>query len=229
MHNKKLSYRRETSWRSKSVYILLTAAQPCEKNNIWKRFSAGEWPWWTLKLASCTYSECSFSLIIVSKRMRCHLVEGWERSYLWQKMCYVLSLTRDKGWNGNHVLRLSIGHVHILFSSQASLLRRKPHRTLLPSLFHRCRHFSTTTWLHWTSWTRWVIVSLFYNITACITACTAVQVVHMYSYTPAAKSMVKEISTSISPKPHNRFDETRNLELSLKTAPRKISFRYDNR
>jgi len=40
--------------------------------------------------------------------------------------------------------RLSSDDLHVVSSSQASLLRRKPHHTLLSLLLHRCQYFSST-------------------------------------------------------------------------------------
>ena len=75
----------------------------------------------------------------------------------------VLLSTRQQGYKSHQVIRLRVffvGNIHTIRSSQASLLHHKPHRALLSSLLHRCRHFSTTSGLHWTSWTRWVVTIL---------------------------------------------------------------------
>ena len=69
-------------------------------------------------------------------------------------------------WNWNPFLRSRFSHRHFHFtsSSQACLLRRKPHRTLLSSVAHRCCYFSTTTRLLRASWNRYVRISYYsYN------------------------------------------------------------------
>ena len=56
---------------------------------------------------------------------------------------------------------LPYSHLHNTSTSQASLLRRKPHRALLSSLVRRCQLFSTTTRLPRASWNRYVSLSYF--------------------------------------------------------------------
>ena len=47
--------------------------------------------------------------------------------------------------SGSQCPRISDGHLHAVYSSQASLLRRQPHHTLLSALVHRPQQFSTAT------------------------------------------------------------------------------------
>jgi len=81
----------------------------------------------------------------------------WEILHSGRRIVTVLLSTRGQHHNRSHRIWLSVNYLHITFSSTASLLHRKPHRSLWSSLVHRCRHFSTTTGLHWTSWARCVL------------------------------------------------------------------------
>jgi len=71
-------------------------------------------------------------------------------------MCICCCLNSGGKYNRSHWIQFSYGHLHITSSSQASVLRREPDHTLLSSLVHRSRIFSTTTGLFRPSWNQYV-------------------------------------------------------------------------
>ena len=68
----------------------------------------------------------------------------------------VLPLTREQVWKRRHDIQLSVDYFQAIYSSQASLLHRKPRHTLLSSLVHYSHDISITTSLTATPYDRYV-------------------------------------------------------------------------
>ena len=98
----------------------------------------------------------------------------WFQEYCWLCMQIihktVLISNRDRDYKRSHSIQLSDGHFHARTSTQASLLCRKPRRTMLPFLDHCRRRFCTTTGLLGKAWHRWVPVWLS-SIIGCFLFC----------------------------------------------------------
>jgi len=79
----------------------------------------------------------------------------------WMNIINVLSLTREQGWKRGYDTQLSVDYFHVISSSQAALLYRKPHDTLLSSLADHSHYISTTASLSTTLYNRYVCISCY--------------------------------------------------------------------
>jgi len=93
------------------------------------------------------------AFLLTCTALKCTVVTG--------NLCeYCLNSGRNYKWSN---WKPSHGYCHIEYSTEASLLRRKPRRTLFSSLVDRRRHFSTTTGQLRPSWNQYVCISVIHK------------------------------------------------------------------
>jgi len=92
---------------------------------------------------------CSLLLDTVAKDFTSLIDGAWT-------LFNVLPLTREQVWKRRHDIQLSVDYFQAIYSSQASLLHRKPRHTLLSSLVHYSHDISTTTSLSTTPYNWYV-------------------------------------------------------------------------